>query len=308
MSTLVLSTIKWLACFLLASTSIHAFGSGKYCPGNVASLHYRLANRHQMMVDVLVNQSGPFSFLFDTGTQMTMVDPSLASELHLSEEGSAAVASVGVNAQASFAHVDRIAAGSHSLPDLKVLVYDLSNLQVDGVNIRGVLGEDFLERFDMLIDNAHNLLCLDDRGAMRTQVKGQHIPLLAPSVSNDGTLPNSLIVQARLSDGMRPVRLKIDSGANVSFLYNAPECVALGASPGASLRGGGANGTQRVFTALPLQKVKIGPVEMPGVQFVTLAGAKKNPYASDFDGLLTTGLFRRIFIDHTDHFAVLDPL
>jgi hypothetical protein len=278
------------------------------CPGDVASLPYRLVNRHQMIVDVQVNQSGPFSFLLDTGTQMTMVDPSLASELHLKEDGSAVVASVGVNAQASFAHVDRIAAGSHSLPDLKVLVYDLSNLLVEGINIRGVLGADFLERFDMLIDNAHNLLCLDDQGAMRTQVKGQHIPLLAPAASDDGTLSNSLIVLARLSDGMRPVRLKIDSGANVSFLYNASECVALGGFRGASLRGSGANGAQRVFTALPLQNVKIGPVEMSGVQFVTLAGAKKNPRASNFDGLVTTGLFRRILVDHEDRFAVLDPL
>jgi hypothetical protein len=308
MSTLALSAFKWFACFVLASTSIHGFGSETHCPGDVASLQYRLANRHQMVVDVQVNQSGPYSFLFDTGTQVTMVDPSLASELDLKEEGSADVASVGVNAHATFAHADRVAAGEHSLPDLKVLIYNLGNLQVEGISIRGVLGEDFLERFDMLIDNAHNLLCLDDKGQMRGQVKGARIPLLAPASGADGALPKSLIVSARLSDGMRPVRLKLDSGSNVPFLYNTSEYMALGAFRGASLHGGGANGAQRVFTALPPQTMKIGSIEVSNVQFVTLAGAKKDSRTSDFDGLLTMGLFRRIFVNHVDRFVILDPL
>ncbi len=307
MSTLALSAFKWLACFALASTSVHAFGFEKHCPGNVASLQYRLVNQHQMLVDVQVNQSGPVSFLLDTGTQMTMVEPSLASELHLKEEGSAAVASVGVNAHATFARVDRVAAGSHWLPDMKVLVYDLSNLQVAGISIRGVLGEDFLGRFDMLLDNTHNLLCLDDQGAMRAEVKGQHVPLVAAAPAADGTLPNPLIVSAKLSDGMRPVRLKLDSGANVPFLYNTSDYMALGLFHGASLRGGGANGA-RVFTALPPQTMKIGSIEMSRVQFVTLAGAKKDSRTSDFDGLLTLGLFRRVFVDHAEHFVILDPL
>jgi hypothetical protein len=36
--------------------------------------------------------------------------------------------------------------------------------------------------------------------------------------------------------------------------------------------------------------------------------AQKDSRTSDFDGLLTMGLFRRVFICHKDHFAVLDPL
>ena len=37
-----------------------------------------------------------------------------------------------------------------------------------------------LERFDMLIESTHHLLCLDGSGAMRSYVKGPHIPLVAP--------------------------------------------------------------------------------------------------------------------------------
>jgi hypothetical protein len=51
----------------------------------------------------------------------------------------------------------------------------------------------------------------------------------------------------------------------------------------------------------------IGPLELSKVSFLTLAGVQKDPRTSDFDGLLSTGLFKRILICHTDHFAVLDP-
>jgi hypothetical protein len=104
---------------------------------------------------------------------------------------------------------------------------------------------------------------------------------------------------------MRPVRLKLDSGTNVPFLYNISEYMALGAYRGASLTGG-ANGAQRIYTALPPQNVKIGSVELARVLFVTLAGAQKDHRTSDFDGLLTLGLFRRVFVAHADHFAIFD--
>jgi hypothetical protein len=257
-------------------------------------------------VAVSVNHSGPYDFLLDTGTQVTMVDPSLAAELRLGTHGEVQVASAGFSASATFTDLDLLAAGSHGVTNQKVLVYDLQNLQAPGLHIQGVLGEDFLEQFDMLIDNSHSQLCLDDSAAMRAEVKGRHIELLVPAQTGNGVpLPKSLIVSVRLTDGMRPVRLKLDSGANIPFLYNTSEYMALGAFRGASLQGG-ANGAQRTFTTLPPQNVKIGSLELARVLFVTLTGTQKDRRTSDFDGLLTMGLFRRIFVDHADHYVVLE--
>lgn len=306
-----MTTFKAFAWFVLAAAVVSTLNAETHCPGNVASVPFHVVNRHQIIVAVSVNHSGPFDFLLDTGTQVTMVDPSVAAELHLSTFGEAEVASAGFHASASFATLDSVQAGSHGVRDLKVLVYGLQNLQASNLNVQGVLGEDFLEQFDMLIDNAHSLLCLDDSAAMRAQVKGQHVDLLSPGrtpdqIGDGAPLPKSLIVSVRLSDGMRPVRLKLDSGTNVPFLYNTSEYLAVGAYRGASLRGG-ANGGQRTFTALPPQNVKIGSVELARVPFVTLAGAQKDRRTSDFDGLLTLGLFRRVFVDHSDHYAVFEP-
>jgi Aspartyl protease len=299
--------LKGFGCIAIAITAAATVNAESHCPGNVASVPYHLVNRHQMIVEVSVNDAGPYSFLLDTGTQMTMIDPGVATSLHLAEYGDAKVWSVGMSAAASFSELESVETGQHKVTNLKVLVYDLGNLQATGLKIQGVLGEDFLDRFDMLIDNAHQQLCLDDTGAMRTEVKGQHIPLLTPAPAADRTLPNSLIVSVRLSDGMRPLRLKLDSGANVSFLYKPSEYMALGAFRGVSLHRG-ANGSGRNYTALPPQNVKIGGVELSKVPFVSLTGTQKDSHTSDFDGLLSIGLFRRVFINHADHFAVLDPM
>jgi hypothetical protein len=105
---------------------------------------------------------------------------------------------------------------------------------------------------------------------------------------------------------MRPVCLKLDSGATAFFLYNTTQYMARVPFRDASLNGGG-NGSQGSFIALPPQHVEIGSLELPQVTFVTLAGIQKDSHTPEFDGLLTLGIFKKVFISHADHFAVLDP-
>ena len=301
-----MSTNQWFASLVLAATIVPAFPEEPHCPGNVASVPLHLTNRHQMIVAVSVNHSGPYNFLLDTGNQITMVDPSLAAELHLNTLGSAEVEGVGFDAAASVAQLDVLEVGFHAVTNQKVVVFEIQNPHSVDLHFRGVLGEDFLSQFDMLIDNAHNLLCLDDSARMRADVKGPRIALLAPTrVANGMPAPMSLIIVARLSDGERPVRLKLDSGTNVSFLFNTYRYIPLGLLRSTSLLGGGLDGAQHPYAAMPLQDLKIGPLEISRVSFLTFADSKQDPGITG-DGMLATRLFRRVFICHTHHFAVLE--
>ncbi len=251
-----------------------------------------------------MNHSGPYDFLLDTGTQFSMVDPSLAAELHMTGQDSVPVNGTGFHTTAPTAQLDQLEVGSHAVAHMEVVVYGLQNLKSIDLHVRGVLGEDFLQHFDMLIDNAHKLLCLDESGAMRAEIRGAHIEMLTPTQAD---VPhNSLILTVRLSDARRPVHLKLDSGANVPFLYNAPQYMAVAQFRAASLRGSGTNGSQQAFVALPAQNIKIGSLELEKVSFFTQAGVRKDSRTADFDGLLTMGLFRRVFICHAEHFAVLE--
>jgi len=293
-----MTSFKLFASLILTATAASTLTAETHCPENSAGVLLQIVNRHQMIVPVSINHTGPYNFLLDTGTQMTMVAPSLAESLHLSTSGTVEVASAGVKALASLSQLDLIEAGAKSAANAKVLVNDLTNLPATGLEIKGVLGEDFLEQFDMLIDNAHSELCLGEAGTMRPEMKGQHVALLEPGTKNAAPLAHSLIISAKLSDGMRPVRLKLDSGANVPFLYD-PSLLDIP-------QGGKRPVPGSRFAALPAQTMKIGSVEVNHVSFITLAGVQKDKRTSDFDGLLTMGLFKRVFIDHADHFAVLE--
>ena len=308
-----MTTFKWFASLVITATIVPTLLAESHCPGNVARVPFRIVNRYQIVLGVSINHSGPYDFLLDTGTQITMVDPSLAVELHLHTTGAAVVRGVGFHESASFTRLDLIEAGSHALANQKVLVYGLLNLRSVDPHVRGILGEDFLEHFDMLIDYAHKLLCFDDSAVMRAEIKGPHIALVTPPQRADGApLPKLLIIAARLSGETRPVRMVLDSGANIPYLYNTsqrllPQTMAPASFGGRSLVGSGADGNQHVFSALPPQEVKIGSLALPSVTFLTLAYARKDSRTTEFDGLLTTDLFRRVFISHADHFAVLEP-
>jgi hypothetical protein len=311
-----MTTFQWFASLVLATTIVPAIAAETHCPGNVASLPFRFVNRHLIVLAVSINHTGSYNFQLDTGTQITMIDPSLATGLHLETQGAAIVAGAGSRQSASIAKLDLLEAGSRSVANQRVVVYDLQNLQSADLHIQGILGEDFLEHFDMLIDNAHGLLCLDDTGGMRAGVKGTHILLVASAEpANGAVLPGLLIIEVRLSAGMRPVRLMLDSGANAPVLFNTSQYMAFNTSQymalqpfqSVPLRGSGVDGAQRNFSALSPQDVKIGSLELSRVPFFTLAGAQKDARLKGFDGVLPAGLFRRVFIDHADHFAVLEP-
>ena len=131
-----------------------------------------------MIVGVSINHSGPYDFLLDTGTQMTVVDLTLAADLHLRSSGNANVAGVSFQGPALYAKLDRFEVGDHVATNQAVLVYNMKNVQAAGFALRGLLGEDFLSRYDVLIDKAHNVLCIDDTGAMVERMNDRHISQL----------------------------------------------------------------------------------------------------------------------------------
>jgi hypothetical protein len=302
-----MTSLRGFASLVLAAATFSTLSAETRCPGNVAGVPLKIVDRQKILLDVSVNHSGPYRFLLDTGSQVTVLDSSLATELHLSVQDSASVLnSDGLYTSASFAQVDRLEAGAHAVTGQTVFVYDLQRLNSIVRPVRGILGEDFLGQFDMLIDNEHGLLCLDDSATLRANVKGLHIALVAAAESADSQpLSYLLIVAAQIPNARRPVRLILDSGSNIPVLYNLSQFVTRVLFSEKSLQVMRADGAQRAFSILPRQEVRIGPVDLSGVLFVIPRGVAATPNMVE-DGLLPTELFRRVFIDHVNHVAVLE--
>jgi hypothetical protein len=258
---------------------------------------------------VVINHTGLYEFLLDTGVGSTIVDPTLATELHLKTQGSAEVVGVGFSAHASFAYLDLLEAGSHSVANNPVVVQDLHPLQAADLHFRGIIGGDFLGHFDVLMDYAHSMLCLDDTKVMQDAVKGAHIALVTrPQTPNEVPLTTLLIIPVHLSGfGARQLMLTLDSGANASFLFNHAVNLAHGLLQTRLTDGYGADGVKRGFLILPPQSMQIGSLSIQQVSFAAPADSRENDLTSKEDGLLATVLFRRVFISYADRFVVLDP-
>lgn len=301
--------IQLFATISLAAIALTVLQAEPRCPGSIASVTPRFVQRALIVIPVRINQTGPFDFMVDTGSQVTVIEPSLAAELHLKPQGTVGLVSVASYAQASVTILDSLEANSHVVETPLAIIQDLQRIQVADRRIRGVLGENFLAHFDLFIDYAHKLLCLDETKLMRESVRGEHIPLVTPQHPDD-ELPfaERLVVSVHLSGaGTRQIFLQLDSGSDGPILYAHSKGTGLPLLERATLQGGNVSKAQQAFAVLPLQDMRIGTHTMSHISFVTAVSAGQDVPMRDEDGVLPTVLFQRVFICAADRYVVFDP-
>jgi Aspartyl protease len=280
------------------------------CPGNIAGVTPRFVQHALIVIPVKVNQAGPFDFMVDTGSQVTVIDPSLASQLDLKPQGRVGLVSVASYAQASVTVLDTLEADSKAVEKSPAIVQDLRQIQAADPRIRGVLGGSFLAHFDLLINYGHRLLCLDETSAMRDSVRGERIYFVPPQHPED-ELPfmERLVISVHLSGtGTRPILLQLDSGSDGPILYpgsEEPEVQKL--VHAALLQRSNLTSAQRAFSVVPLQNMQIGNRILSHISFVTPVNVGKNVPGRGEDGLLPTLLFHSVFISGADHYVIFDP-
>jgi hypothetical protein len=301
-------SLPLLVSVILATVTLPALPAESHCPAGIASVTPRFVQRALIVIPVRINQKGPFDFMVDTGSQVTVIDPSLAAELGLKPQGKVGLVTVASYVHASITVPDTLEAASHVVEKPLVVVQNLGPIQVADPRIRGVLGENFLAHFDLLIDYAHKLLCLDGTGAMRESVRGERIPLVA-SQNPEGEVPftDRLVIPVHLSGaGNRKILLQLDSGSDGLILSAGIEANSALLKQ-ATLQGSGVSKAQRAFAVLPLQDMRIGSRTLSHVYFVTPVSVEQNVPTMEADGLLPTVLFQRVFISGSDHYVVFDP-
>jgi hypothetical protein len=299
-------------CALLATafafTSI-ASPAETRCPGNIAGLKPRLVAGALLVIPVKINNAGPFDFMVDTGSQLNVIDPALAAQLDLKSQGTVGLVSTAAWSQAPVAQLDSLQAGSQRVSKPLVVVQDLGPIQAADPRIRGVLGENFLAHFDVLIDYERRLLCLDQTKIMEENIRGERIPLVPPKhPETEVPFSQRLVVSVNLSDtGTRPILLQVDSGSDGPILYAGNRELELPLLKRAKLQGPEVNDTRRTFAVLPPQDMRLGSRVVRKVPFVTPANRSQNPPDREEDGILATVLFQRVYVSHSDHFVIFDP-
>jgi hypothetical protein len=268
-------------------------------------IHVRLTGPSLVVVPVSINGRGPYDFLFDTGSTATMIDERLATDIGLTLGERTTIVSIqGGETTMLTAEADRVSVGAAEVRRLKLgIVKSLASVPA---KVRGVLGEDFLRHFDLLLDYRRRTLQFDSSPSpFAEMLAGERIPIRLRGHDGLGVVNNRVIVGARiLSLTPKQVDLLLDTGTNAVVLYGNK--LHLPDTGGNAVLASGNSVSSAVVTAGSWQKISLVAIgQKSGVYLSPLVIGVRQ--ASDVDGLLPASAFRSIFISHSGGFVIFNP-
>ena len=182
-------------------------------PTGMTKIPFQLASNH-IYLKVKVNNSSLLSFILDTGAGSSCLDLDLAQKLGIQTMGKVEAKGVGGSADASFLQVDSVVVGDLALLDQKMASIRLSSLgRFDGMDIDGILGYDFLNRFVVGIDYQNQMLSIWEPDSFNYSGAGERIP-----ITIEGNTPQ---LTAKI-DGEYEAAFRIDTGSRSSLDLHAP--------------------------------------------------------------------------------------
>ena len=261
------------------------------------TIRFKLHDGYLMVVEARVNGAGPFSFLVDTGTTRTVIDPDLAHQLQTPPVGEVKVTTVLHYRQDKLVRLQDVRLGEASVSGLGAIVDKLTRQKMLAPGIRGVLGEDFLSRFDLLIDYKERVIRFGE-----PPPAGERCRFEATGQYQGAPTTNRLLIDVEFMQvSGNKVQLQLDTGARTPELFPVSHDSHPSQPWGSSMAtSNGANGVI-VHSNVTL---KIGATMIPGQDVVQ----SRRAVAFDAAGLLPAAIFHRIYICHSGGYVVLNPV
>ena len=242
----------------------------------------RLAGDYAVVEDVYIEGKGPFHFLVDTGFQSTSVTETLAEKLGITPDYRVTLVTQAGGRDVLASRLANVTLGQVSAP-AELLWADMPAARRLDRRIQGVLGQEFLSRFDYLLDYGRRRLVFNPCDASRFGA-GERIPF----ERNAGRV----VVTAQGSG--RALKLVLDSGTPELIVFGKPAGVDVAVLTNA----GSATGTRTRFSVF-----KIGRRAFFDVPAVVL----KLGSDSTIDGLLPARFFDSIYVNQAQRYAILEP-
>jgi len=284
---------RWLLFAIFTLPAALAAQAGQ--PGE--AVQFRLYDNYLIIVQTLVNGTGPFGFLLDTGTSRTIIDPALANRLRAPVVGNTSLTGILHVRQDELVQLQSIQLGTVSLSEMPAIVDRLSRQKTLAPGIRGVVGEDFLSRFDVLIDYKHRRLRFG--GPIPS---GERCPFETAGQYHGSPTSRRLLIPVQLVDmNEQTMKLQLDSGAKVLELFPG-SFHARSSPPWAWSESTAANSVNGAAVHSNVT-IRIGTIFVRGLDMIQ----SRRALAFDAGGLLPASIFQRIYISHSGGFVVLNP-
>jgi predicted aspartyl protease len=181
--------------------------------GAVEEISFEYRFHHLFVPARIAGYRSELLFLLDSGAGMTVVDSAIAAAMSLPHGGTMPGAGAGGMTNFTMTRIPGLTIGRIEFTKQTAMSFPVSGLlkELEGIEIGGILGYDFLSRFVTRIDFERKVLSFFDPDSFVPPSGAAAID--APLVHNIFTLPASL-------DGARGTFF-LDTGANSSLLYGS---------------------------------------------------------------------------------------
>lgn len=286
--------------FLPPAESIDDYRFTSGCSAELIPFTFR--NGHIYLPVRIGEVVGETMFLLDSGAGMTVIDSSMAAEMDLPLGGKVPGASAGGMTSFHLARFPGFGVAGIEFLEQTVLIFPVADLlrAFSDIEVRGVLGYDFLSRFVTRIDYENNRISFfepDSFMAMEGEV-AIDAPLLHSIFSFEGTI-----------DGKYRGTFLLDTGANNSLLQKT---FSVGDSPRADtclmgLTIQGAGGSEDVDLCR-FHSLEFGGVTIPDPVFVVPSGEGGMETFEGIDGVIGNDILERftVTLDYRNQQVLLE--
>lgn len=303
LSGLTVSRQRPATAYALPAT---AAANGSLPSAGRVTVPFQLLNNH-VIVDVQVNGRGPFPFLVDTGGH-DIVTPATLHALSISSAGDSPSGGGGEKMTTSgYAHVDLLNAGGAVLRDQVVLALDFSPPDVEGLQLGGMLGLEFLERFVVRIDYGLQTMTMIDPGRFTMEERADS------GIAIPFTFYEHMPQVEGVFDG-RPARFNIDTGSRSDVTLTRPfveqnELRRSYPDGITATESWGVGGPTRPYVARAAS-VTLGSVVVPK-PIAGLSESKRGAFSdANYDGNIGSGILKRyaVTFDYSHQVMYLEPV
>ncbi len=234
--------------------------------GAVAVAPYHLRDAGRIVIEVNVNNQGPYEFALDTAASISVVFDSLAKTLDLKPiPGKRVLIHGAVNSEpAPLINVDTIAVGNSRWVNPRIAL--ISNAHA-GEGLDGILGMDFMRQYAVGFSRADRVVRLypPELISKRSYRGWNNIPLTTDAVRDS----NAVLYVMKLQIKNRNVKAVLDLGAGVNIM-NWDAAQKLGVAklkPAHGVVMSGANDTTPVTARVRTESMSTGSIRWRAEEF-----------------------------------------
>jgi predicted aspartyl protease len=260
---------------------------------------FELVNGQFVVVSVLINNTGAYDFMLDTGSNVTLVDPQLISRLDAVSLGNKQLETPAGSRSVSCYRIDKFQLGPTVVRSLEVIALPVTSLK--GRRVSGLLGQDFLGKFNYVLDYKNKVLRFEENQELE-----EH---LSSRIFNTYRYAKRVLVMLPpQSSRSRPSLFVIDSGAQHLVLFGHKQD-GLGFDLKFGYQTGNLNsvvGNQTGLTSR-IGFFSIGDTGLTDLPVVITAEAPKSKSFRLENGLLPASYFQSIYFNNLKNYVSFNP-